>query len=514
MKLLALLLLALIPSAQDGTPDPVASTPASTAGGLDDDQAVPDEVMLLRMRDGSIHWGSMQDHDPDRLVFQLLSHGGVVDVPWSLLDPQQSGEMRLTLGYIDVASEELLIEVERLLLIDGNEVTGVIESRQGDNFTVRTGGHQQLLPKERVRSISSGIQVPALDVYSREQLYGRELAVTEPDNAEAQLALAEYCERILDFVHAVEHYQTALQLGLTTDAEKVTLALGRAEIKADKQDQVDVLRQADVLRKRGQFDDALASLETFRTTWPDSPLMEDALKKVDQVKRARDRALREYVTERWFYWMRRLARDAAKMDFQQMIGYADETLGQDIRAKVLEDVQKGISESIQDVEIEALWATRKKTRFLNASYGNGTWLLGDDRALAGGEKDKKPAAEGTTGLDKERADLEKKIEQFLKNQRRARSARSGADAEEDQAEGWASFAQASRAQWVLSYYVEFSGDLEVRDHPFLRNCKTCAGRGVIEQISVGGGGKGDAGVTVHRCPLCHGVGRVRRVYFR
>lgn len=508
MSILFPLLLTLAPSIQDEAPVDANPAPAEEVA------AIPTEVMLLRMRDGSIHWGVMQEHDPDGIVFELLSHGGVVDVSWTLLDPKQSDEMRLQLGYVDVASEELLIEVERLTLIDGNEVTGVIESREGENFTVRTGGHQQLLPKSRVASISSGIQVPALDVYSVEQLYGRELARTAPDNALGQLELARFCERILDFPHAVEHYQTALTLGLDTDAEKVELALGRAVIKADQQDQVDVLRAADLLRKRGQFDDALASLEMFRTEWPDSPLLEDALKKADQIIRARERALRNFVTKRWFYWTRRLARDASKLDFQGAMTFASEDMGVKIRENVLADAQKSLSKDVKDIEIEALWATRKKVRFQNASYGRGTWLLGEDRALAGSEKKKEAADRGQGERNAEREALEKKIEQFLKNQRRARSARSSADTEEDQVAGWASFPHASRSQWILAYYAEFSGDLEVRDHPYLRNCPTCAGRGIIEQISVGGGAEGDSGVQIHKCPTCHGVGRVRRIYFR
>ena len=118
-------------------------------------------------------------------------------------------------------AEEALVDAERLLLQGGGVVEGVIVSREGDSFLVKTDGNLQRVPKVRVRGIESGVRLPALDVYSREELYGLYLAETDTTSPDAQLALALRCESILDFVHASTHFEKALELGLTVDVEKV-----------------------------------------------------------------------------------------------------------------------------------------------------------------------------------------------------------------------------------------------------------------------------------------------------
>ena len=93
---------------------------------------------------------------------------------------------------------------------------------------------------------------------------------------------------------------------------------------------------------------------------------------------------------------------------------------------------------------------------------------------------------------------------------------------------------ADKAQWLRAYYVEFSGDFELRDHPRLHNCPTCGGKGVLEIINAGAGtsagqdqggrgGRGSRGgsnnnrgngLQMVSCGTCRGVGRFRRVYYR
>ena len=150
-------------------------TPGQDPGGLSPEpppQGVPQEAMqpalMLKLRSGQIRWGHILDHDPDGFRFTLLSHGGVASVAWAALDPSQQQELRENLGYVDVATDELMVDVDRLILVDGHEVVGVILSREGTDFVVQVEGNLQLVPKRRVQSISKGGQAPALDIYSRE----------------------------------------------------------------------------------------------------------------------------------------------------------------------------------------------------------------------------------------------------------------------------------------------------------------------------------------------------------
>ncbi|MEE8468410.1 MAG: hypothetical protein V3T22_08145, partial [Planctomycetota bacterium] len=188
-------LLALVwPLASPASAGVVTAMPQDPAPVTGDAAHEHGDVLLLRLRDGSSHWGSIDEHDADGLRFHLLSHGGLVHVPWTLLHPPQEAELRERFGYVDLAQDELMVDVDRLLLVDGREVTGMILSRSGEHYVVKTDGNLQMVPKARVQSITKGLLVPALDVFTREELYGKFRGETQLDDPDSQLELAHRCE--------------------------------------------------------------------------------------------------------------------------------------------------------------------------------------------------------------------------------------------------------------------------------------------------------------------------------
>lgn len=472
-----------------------------------------DEVLMLRLRHGEIHWGAILGHSADGLRFQRLADGGVADVPWPLLDPRQEAELREMFGYIDVSAEEIYVDAERLVLVDGREITGVILSRDGSQFVIKVDGNLQMIPKVRVASVQRGERLPALDVYTREELYGMFAVELDSSDHESQLELAAKCEQILDFEHAVDHYEAALAL-LEEAPSELVYALERAQAKAAQQEQVDWLRDADLMRKRGRFDEALEKLDAFAAAFPGSPLTEDSMKARERTLIGRDEEIRELVLRRWDYWSRRVSRSAAsELDYSAAVSYAQETLGEEIRERVLADVTDQVTEDINADQIEEFWATRRTRPYKSASYGFGTWLLGD-RARAGLEK--KAVASTASQTDQARRDLEQKIERFLEAQRAQRRARSARDSEADAEQFWAQYSPGSRSNWIRAYYIEYSGDFELSERPSLRNCPSCAGRGVTEVMAVGGSSEGERTTSVHlvTCSACRGSGILRRIYYR
>src|SRR6185503_16379354 len=111
----------------------------------------------------------------------------------------------------------------------------------------------------------------------------------------------------------------------------------------------------------------------------------------------------------------------------------------------------------------------KKVHWYRGSYGQGTWLLGKDAALKGQEpeKPKDPALE----KDAARVDLQQKIAKFLQNQEIARKAKSKDEKKEDGEAFWKEFSSAGRQQWILAYYAENSGDMDVQPKPLLAACR-------------------------------------------
>ncbi len=112
----------------------------------------------------------------------------------------------------------------------------------------------------------------------------------------------------------------------------------------------------------------------------------------------------------------------------------------------------------------------------------------------------------------------------MKNQQIAARGKKAQDQEDLAQRFWETFSTNDRSMWLLAYYVENSGDLEVRPRPTLIPCNTCAGKGAIEILLIGGGSAPDTsrtggrsvdtGQQLQTCPTCHGVQVVRRVHFR
>lgn len=515
-------------------PTAAAAQADAAAGTLELGSDAEVEAMMLRLRDGSIRWGAVLEHDPDGLRFAVLSNGGQVRVPWSLLDPEQEYQLRLGYGYVDVSSEELMIDADRLTLKNGEEVTGVIMSREGESFMMKVSGNLQVVPKINVASVQSGLRIPALEVYSRDEIYRQHLAGLDPQDPEAVYELAKTCERILDFQHAVEHYQALSALDPSFRTKAIQAALALATVKAAQQEQIDYLRDVDQLRRKGLFDKAQSMCSAFTELYPQSPLVDDAAKKLLQIQEARDRAATELVRREWKRWTSRLARDAAKeMPYSEAVTYCEEQMGQEVAANVLETLQAKISPEIQPEHVRAFWENRKKVRYELASFGHGSWLLGKDGAQkgmnAGGEEEK--AKRPTSETDATRQALQDKIKKFLANQERARAARAHADKEEDRDRFWNGYSVNSKAQWIRAYYCEFGGDYEVRPRPRITTCRDCGGKGVREIIYAGGssaqtdqgrgrgrGRRGEQnahpGSDIVDCPLCRGVQVVRKIYYR
>lgn len=474
----------------------------------------PTDVILLQLRDGSVRWGAIVEHSPERFDFTLLDTGGLVHVPWSMLDPRQTEELRTKFGYVDIEAEEALVDAERLLLVGGGVVEGVIVSRDGDSFLVKTDGNLQRVPQVRVRGIESGVRLPALDVYSREELYGIYLAEADLESAESQLALARRCESILDFVHAEEHFSKALELGITVDAEKIRGMHVRAGAKAKDQEQLEYLHETDRLRKRKRFDQALTLLQAFPAKFPNSSLFQDAQKQEIRLLKARDAAGKELVRSRWKYWSRKLARERGRDDnFEAARTWAVEQASEDVQNKVLVDVQKRITAGATPEDVRQLWLARDRGRYTSVTYGIGTWMLGKARAQVGGEAESEKPAATVSKVDEQRRAVEDRIKRYLDNQRVARRSGSAEDEEDVNQNFWLSMSSVDRGAWLQAYYVEESGDFDVRARPRFRNCKTCTGTGAIQLLVTGAVPAGEQ-ASVALCPTCRGVQVVRSVYYR
>jgi hypothetical protein len=194
---------------------------------------------------------------------------------------------------------------------------------------------------------------------------------------------------------------------------------------------------------------------------------------------------------------------------------------------VVKELAKSTKEATAEV-VRRAFAARKKERWLRASYGQGTWLLGKQAALKGADGETKPQDAPVNERDKERMELEQRLSRFLENQQLARSAQGGADDEDERETFWKELPSTARQNWIVAYYAENSGVFEVRPQPLLSPCRECGGTGTRQMSIVGansvnnqaqaGGGRAAQQAaptdTFAECVGCHGIGIVRRVSYR
>jgi hypothetical protein len=506
------------------------ATPAQTSPSGPASSEAPAEPTMLRLYDGSILWGSIVGHDAETLHFERLDNGGRLFVPWSRLDPALADELLEEYGYVDHSGDELMIETDWLKLTDGTEVIGQIVNRTENELWVKTSTTLAPVPLLKIQGSALRIQVPALDVFTREELYQQELVKLDPASAQSQWDLSIHCERIYDFKHAVEHLEAARKLDPAFKPSEIATAISRNAVKVDQQTQLDALREVDSLRIRGRFDDALKAVETFLAAFEKSPLVQDAFRKKAQVEKSREQKLRERAAEVWHALAARLTRNKARekgLTFEAAVAWVDEGLANELIEAATKEVQRTVSPSVTPDQVRRYWKERKPGRWRRASYGQGTWLLGLDDARRGLVDDETQAKESKPGneADADRKRLEDRIKKYMQAQEMQRKAQGKAEGEESEQEAfWKEFPVDSRGFWMLAYFAEHSGDFEL-DKPIGSNCPDCGGRGKREILNAVGRqnqgqgnqpnqGPSGGSTTLVDCPMCHAVGIFRRVRYR
>ncbi|MBL7008919.1 MAG: hypothetical protein ISR76_07965, partial [Planctomycetes bacterium] len=158
--------------------------------------------------------------------------------------------------------------------------------------------------------------------------------------------------------------------------------------------------------------------------------------------------------------------------------------------------------------LDALWQARVDhgSKRHQATFGNGSWILGEEKARAGLTEAEEDEDSGKTAAQKE---IEARTKRYIDNLERTRQRAAGQD--EVSPEDWWRRATASqRFQFLLAYYAEFSGDYEVT-HVSFGYCGACGGQGYLTSIDLGSQGSRQRRVP---CPTCHTIQVQRSITFR
>ena len=76
---------------------------------------------------------------------------------------EEERELRNRFGYVDLSGEEVMIDADHIVTIEGAEIIGIIIDRSGDTVLVKTASATVPVPKNRILGAPTVVQVPATD---------------------------------------------------------------------------------------------------------------------------------------------------------------------------------------------------------------------------------------------------------------------------------------------------------------------------------------------------------------
>ncbi len=472
----------------------------------------------IRLRTGAFLVGKVERVDENVLVFRRAGNGGVLELKWNELSSFDAKRLREKWSLLDpeAAAGVQLPALRVVFQRPGGvrtEVVGELVSNDGKIMVLRQKTHVYRVPVEAIREGPQNVQVPAEDLLTPDQYYQRKLEEIQPgEDADKNAKLADELIRVEDYQRAREHLQKAIELGGGKQPDLIKARLKRVEILLKNKEQADILRRISVLRNRKLFSKARKLVEEFAKRFPNSPLRSEFEKRKKLLEQARRRFLIRRVTTDWFETMTNELKRVAmskNMSFQEAQSFAEEKLGEVLREKIAK------KRGLDPAEVDALFKARKEIHGLRsrkATYGTGSFILGKEGVLkdtaVGKRLSKGKSKKGGPSVSKAQKELRRRIEQYLR--RAQRQARGGGKAQtlKSPEAWWKSTTSVRRQQWLIAYYAEHGGDLELL-HPETRDCPECGAHGFIEGLGTEGGR------TVRlTCPVCHGTRFFRILRFR
>jgi hypothetical protein len=472
---------------------------------------------IVRLRDGTRVHGEITEFD-EGTGFTLLraDTGGRLRLRWEHLPAAEVRRLKEARGFTGEDPEPFLVDVVHLVMKNGTTETGVrVDDGRGDVFTLRRRNGTDSFPRQYVRTVESG-RVDGLQVYAPEELYQvmlKELGV--PTTAAQHFALAVACEGAGLYALALEHYASVQQLDSKLKADLIATRLPRIAIKLEDKAETAILDDIRNRLYRKQFDDAFAMVADFRKQYPASRQLGELASLEAEVGRQRREFYSAKIVSDYFSFLGKTLNEIARRD-GMTLGAAIQLLEESVHGEVLQRLSDSYGTS--EDAVAQMWTERRGGSVRTSSYGTGTFILGEQKALnffdspedaaeeKAAEKEEQPEAED---------DLQKRIEDVLK-QREAEAQQRSKDrsSERDLSAGitpdewWASVPLDERVSWLSGYFAEFSGQIKVL-RAKARACRTCDTIGTLEQLNEE---KGE--IEIVACPTCKGLKFERLINYR
>ncbi|KAA3607127.1 MAG: hypothetical protein DWQ01_15595 [Planctomycetota bacterium] len=475
-------------------------------------QDLPGENEIVRLRDGRLLVGNIVEHDLDGLVLVSSRHGGRYALSWNDLFPGEGQRLKTSFGYRQQSGIPT-VTADLLMLKNGGQLVGRVLRKDAQFLELRIRENTTKVALRMLAAPPEPVVVPADQILTPEQFYDERLLEVNLDSGLRHYEFAQELRSVYALEQAQQHLQAASEAaeaeGDQALASRVEVALDELEQTMAHREEAAALTEIRQLMHRGRFTTALEKLDAFEGQFPQAGLRGEFLELQDRFEEERKAAMERHLVSQWFKRVvgvvkRKSYESNVTMD--SLMSWAETEAPSKVREKLLDDL-KSMKDDVSPEELDSLWGNRFQhtPRRLQATYGDGTWILGEDKALAGLEVEEEQIDDGKSP---EQRELEERTRRYLENLDRARRKASG-DEEYSPEDWWRKATATERFQFLLAYYAEFSGDYKLHRARF-DNCITCGGTGVIRVTEVGAEG---AKEKRHKCPTCQGVSKRRAVYF-
>ncbi|MFT7517405.1 MAG: hypothetical protein ACI84O_001197 [Myxococcota bacterium] len=473
-----------------------------------------DEV--VRLRDGRVLIGSIENHNLDGFEFIAAFDGGRLELVWADLFPGESKRLHESFGYANETVMPMVL-AQRILLTNGKELIGRVLNETNTMVELRIKETRTTFSKQLLAAPIEDITVEASSVLTAEQFYAERAAQVQASNGLMNYNFAKELEIMFALEKAKLHYEIALEVAtLESDSpliNRINGALVQLEQTLANQEEAMALEYVKQLMHRQRFTVAKLELEKYDTDFPNAALRGEYLRLVDKFDKDREKSMVNYLRRHWFLRVIAVLRKqalekTARLD--GMMAWVENDVPQLVRQQFVDEMSD-MHDSLVTSDIDALWASRLdySSNSHTAGYGDGTWILGEERARSGLNKssEDEEVSDGKTQQQREVEDRMKRYLDNLKNQQTAASASSDQVRPED---WWKNAPVTARLQWLLAYYSEFSGDYALSNIKF-SYCPTCGGSGYIETLEISSEGSGRKRVE---CQTCHGMQVKRSLNFK
>ncbi|NRA97193.1 MAG: hypothetical protein HRU14_13385 [Planctomycetes bacterium] len=434
-----------------------------------------------------------------KLHIKLLVTGGELWIPWDLIRESDRDRLMVQFGYKEDERPEITRAGVRLVTKAGEEFFGVPEKTFDaqsvpDEVVIIYKGRKWPFKKNMIRTIEWQ-NIPALEAYTKEQLYEQRLASLSPgdEDLEGHWDLARYCMDIELYARAVEHMLKVREIDPGYRSDFVANQLERLEMLARNQKIVDAIRGAKRESYHKRFDRSVEELDQILSLASLDPnLKADAELTKEGVLKRRWDYFAKLVTRGYFDMMNNKIGKMSR-DRKLKLKEAQNELRRELHKEIVADLatKHGLDAK---KEVEKMWEERVVHQPRRASYGSGTFII------LGKAK----------GAEQRMQQMQRQMQRQARQQRNQGGRRGGNQQQQQQNQTfqppkpptkddwWDKLAVSNmRAQWMKCYYAENGKKLEVvgeRKNP----CSRCGGTGSIKFA-------GAQGETIPvTCPRCQG----------